>query len=427
MKKRGLWWIFGPVIIAFVLAGALFLAPFSLNHIPQKSVRNASVSFSKNVYKGETVKTAAFSDPSKRYVPFFGSSELLRLDTMHPSMLAAKYNRNYQPFLLGQAGTESLLHYLSMQEMLPALHKKQAVFVISQQWFVKKNVHGAFSVFYSTLMTVDWLRNIKEITPTDRYIAKQLLEQPQIKDNVFYVKLVTKIKDNQPLSQTDLNLLSVRHRALLREDELFSNLTSSNNWDKHVKPAISRLPATDENGALFKEATKIAARETANNPFKIKDSFYRSRIQFNLKRLADSQKKFDYRQSQQYADLQAVLAEFARQKTDVLFVIQPVNQRWANYTGLSNDMYYQSVDKVKKQLTSQGFNKIADLSHDGAKNYFMQDTIHLGWNGWVTADEYIKSFLEGGYKPTNYHINNNYLSKEWQNLMPTAQNLQQFK
>ena len=99
-----------------------------------------------------------------------------------------------------------------------------------------------------------------------------------------------------------------------------------------------------------------------NNPFKIKDSFYRSRIQFNLKRLANSQKKFDYRQSQQYADLQAVLAEFARQKTDVLFVIQPVNQRWANYTGLSNDMYYQSVDKVKKQLTSQGFNKIADLS-----------------------------------------------------------------
>ena len=190
MKKRGLWWIFGPVIIAFVLAGALFLAPFSLNHISQKSVRDASVSFSKNVYKGETVKTAAFSDPSKRYVPFFGSSELLRLDTMHPSMLAAKYNRNYQPFLLGQAGTESLLHYLSMQEMLPALHKKQAVFVISQQWFVKKNVHGAFSVFYSTLMTVDWLRNIKEITPTDRYIAKQLLEQPQIKDNGFYAKLV---------------------------------------------------------------------------------------------------------------------------------------------------------------------------------------------------------------------------------------------
>ncbi|MDU7281919.1 MAG: D-alanyl-lipoteichoic acid biosynthesis protein DltD, partial [Leuconostoc citreum] len=53
MKKRGLWWIFGPVIIAFVLIGALFLAPFSLNHITQNDIREASVSFSKNVFKGE--------------------------------------------------------------------------------------------------------------------------------------------------------------------------------------------------------------------------------------------------------------------------------------------------------------------------------------------------------------------------------------
>ena len=427
MKKRGLWWIFGPVVIAFVLVGALFLAPFSLNHFSKKDVRDASVSFSKNVYKGETMKTAAFSDTSKRYVPFFGSSELLRLDTMHPSMLANKYHRNYQPFLLGQAGTESLLHYLSMQEMLPALHKKQVVFVISQQWFVKKHANGAFPIFYSPLQTVDWLRNIKQISSTDRYVAGQLLKQPQIKDNGLYAKMVTKISENQPLSGADLNVLAVRHRMLLREDELFSNFSSSKNWRKYVRPAMAKLPARDDNGALFKEATKIAQSETTNNPFKIKDSFYRSRIQMSLKRLAGSQTKFDYRQSVEYADFQAVLAEFARQHTDVLFVIQPVNQRWAKYTGLSDKMYYQSVDKVKKQLTSQGFNQIADLSHDGAENYYMQDTIHLGWNGWVTADEKIKPFMAKGYKPTNYHINNNYLSKDWQNLMPTPENLQQFK
>ncbi|ADG41225.1 dltD protein [Leuconostoc kimchii IMSNU 11154] len=90
-------------------------------------------------------------------------------------------------------------------------------------------------------------------------------------------------------------------------------------------------------------------------------------------------------------------------------------------------MYYQSVDKVKKQLTSQGFNHIADLSHQGNQNYFMQDTIHLGWNGWVAADQHIKPFLTQGYQPTNYHINNNYLSEDWQNLMPTTDNLAQFK
>lgn len=62
LKKRGLWWIFGPVILAFVMVTALFLAPFSLNYLSNKDIQKASVSFSKNVFKGESVKMAAFRD-----------------------------------------------------------------------------------------------------------------------------------------------------------------------------------------------------------------------------------------------------------------------------------------------------------------------------------------------------------------------------
>ncbi|AEJ30800.1 MULTISPECIES: D-alanyl-lipoteichoic acid biosynthesis protein DltD [Leuconostoc] len=427
MKKRGLWWIFGPVLVAFILVGALFLAPFSLNHITKKDVREASVSFSKNVFKGEAVKTAAFNDHSKRYVPFFGSSELLRLDSMHPAILAEKYHRNYQPFLLGQAGTESLTHYLSMQEMTPALHKKQAVFIVSQQWFTKKDSKLSFPEFYSPLQTADWLRHIKKITPTDRFMARRLLQQSQIKDNELYAKMITKISHNKPLSKTDRKVLAVRHRMLLREDQLFSSFSKSSNWSKRVEPALKKLPEQDDNNELTRQATSVGKKQTSNNRFQIKNSFYSYRVKLRLKQLAGSQRDFDYRQSDEYADFQAVLAEFAKQHTDVLFIIQPVNQRWANYTGLKKEMYYQSVDKVKKQLTSQGFNHIADLSHQGNQNYFMQDTIHLGWNGWVAADQHIKPFLTQGYQPTNYHINNNYLSEDWQNLMPTTDNLAQFK
>ncbi len=60
-----------------------------------------------------------------------------------------------------------------------------------------------------------------------------------------------------------------------------------------------------------------------------------------------------------------VLNEFAKHQTDVLFVIPPVNERWMNYTGLNKDMYRATVAKIKYQLTSQGFNHIADLSEQG--------------------------------------------------------------
>ncbi|WP_367300695.1 D-alanyl-lipoteichoic acid biosynthesis protein DltD [Leuconostoc carnosum] len=427
MKKRGLWWVFGPVLVAFILISALFLAPFSLNHTTQKNIQDASVSFSKDVVKGQTIKTAAFSDKQMRYVPFFGSSELLRLDTMHPTMLAEKYDRNYRPFLLGQAGTESLTHYLSMQEMQPALHKKQAVFVVSQQWFTKKQSKLAFSEFYSPLQTLNWLKSIQHITPTDRYIAHELLQEDRIKNSPFYANLVTKISGNKLLSNHDKKLIALRYHTLLREDQLFSNVTVSNNWNKKVIPAMKHLPEQDDEDSLLHEATRIGKAQTTNNSFGIKNSFYKYRVKNNVKKLANSQKQFDYRQSEEYADFQAVLSEFAKQHTDVLFVIQPVNQKWANYTGLNKEMYYQSVNKVKQQLTSQGFNNIADFSHEGNKKYFMQDTIHMGWNGWVAADRHIKPFLTDGYQPTNYHINDRYLTREWQNLIPTDDNLSEFK
>ncbi|MGC8258073.1 D-alanyl-lipoteichoic acid biosynthesis protein DltD [Leuconostoc mesenteroides subsp. jonggajibkimchii] len=427
LKKRGLWWIFGPVILAFVMVTALFLAPFSLNYLSNKDIQKASVSFSKNVFKGESVKMAAFSNSKTNYVPFFGSSELLRLDTMHPSVLAAKYKRNYQPFLLGQAGTESLSHYLGMQEMTPALHKKQAVFIISQQWFTKRDSKWAFPQFYSPLQAVNWLRNIKTISATDRFIAKRLLEQKQISDNSFYARLITKIKNNEPLSETDQSLLMLRNRMLLREDQLFSNFAVSNNWDKQVEPALKSLPKTDNVSLIEREAMRVAKKQTGNNKFGIKNSFFRMRVKPSLKKLENSQSHFDYRQSDEYSDFQAVLQEFAKEHTDVLFIIQPVNKRWSKYTGLSTKRYYQSVDKVKKQLKSQGFNQIADFSHDGGHKYFMQDTIHMGWRGWVAADTKIKPFFVRGYQEPTYHINDNYLSKKWQNLIPTDKNLKNFK
>jgi Protein involved in D-alanine esterification of lipoteichoic acid and wall teichoic acid (D-alanine transfer protein) len=57
----------------------------------------------------------------------------------------------------------------------------------------------------------------------------------------------------------------------------------------------------------------------------------------------------------------------------------------------------------------------------------MQDTIHMGWRGWVAADTKIKPFFARGYQEPTYHINDNYLSKKWQNLIPTDKNLKNFK
>ena len=94
--KKELFKIFGPLICAFLLLGIFLGLPlFNRGKISKEKMREISYSQSTNIFKGRYVKNQAFSG---KYVPFFGSSELSRLDALHPSILAEKYHRNYQPF-----------------------------------------------------------------------------------------------------------------------------------------------------------------------------------------------------------------------------------------------------------------------------------------------------------------------------------------
>ncbi|MDF7637468.1 D-alanyl-lipoteichoic acid biosynthesis protein DltD [Leuconostocaceae bacterium ESL0958] len=424
-NKKKLWQIFGPVLVALGLVGLVFFLPFKAAHYSQQDLREASVSFSRNIIKGESVKNAAFSDKHTNYVPFFGSSELSRFDAMHPSVLAEKYNRSYRPFMLGRAGSDALVQYMGMQEMPQALNQKKAVFVISPQWFTKDGA-GAFDLFYSPLQTVDWLRQMDQPSATDRFVARTLLKQAQIKNSPYYHRLVQKVADGKELSGADQSSLKIRHAYLARQDQLFSNFEMTQNYQNKVVPDGKPLPDRYQKQQLNQLAEEQGEKGSNSNRFHIKNSFYRTRVKGQVKDLKGVQKDYDYRQSPEYGYFQAVLENFAKQGTQVEFVITPVNKRWTDYTGLNMNMYQESVAKIKHQLQSQGFNNIADLSRNGGEDYYMQDTIHIGWRGWLDLDQHLNPFLSSPYQKPTYHINDRFLSKEWENLKPEDQDVNAF-
>ncbi|MBS9335298.1 D-alanyl-lipoteichoic acid biosynthesis protein DltD [Fructobacillus sp. M1-13] len=428
-NKKKLWQIFGPVLAAFALLAFVFLLPFSLTHFSQKSLKESSVSFSSQLVKGEAVKNAAFADKKVNYVPFFGSSELSRIDSLHPSVLAENYHRDYQPFMLGKAGSDSLVHFLNMQEMQKTLKTKKAVYVVSPQWFTKTGSDGGFDLFYSPLQVVDWMLNLGQNKPTktDQFVASKVLDKGSVKNSPYYSRLLKQVAAGDKLTSAELSTLRLKHRILSRQDALFTRFEKTSNYKNRVLKAAKPLPEHYSESALDRLGYDEGKKNTSNNDFHIKNSFYTTRVMAEKKALKGAQKDYDYTQSVEYAYFQSVLDNFAKNHTDVMFVITPVNQRWAKYTGLNNTMYQESVAKIKYQLQSQGFNNIADLSRDGGEDYFMQDTIHVGWRGWLALDQYLNPFLSGPTEKTNYQINNRFLSKDWQNLKPSTDNLADFK
>lgn len=413
MLKR-LWRIFGPVICALVLVVVvIYCYPQGRKHNYQTDKRNAVTLTTAN-FKSRINKTNALSNKEHRFVPFFGSSEWLRFDALHPAVLAEKYDRNYRPYFIGQRGAASLNQYLGMQQMLPELKNGTAVYVLSPQWFTKKGYNSAaFQQFFNNDQLSSFL-NQNEVDENSEYAAKRILE---MKPEIAMKSQLTKVAKGQELNAFDKTYVQFLAELNKREDALFSPFAAPNNanYDKKVLPYLKELPDEFSYEALDQVAVRDAEEHTKSNSFGIDDRFYKKRLSKKIGKLKGFQEHLSYEVSQEYGDLQLVLNQFAKLKTNVIFVIPPVNSKWMAYTGLNQEMYDATVLKIRYQLESQGFTNIADFSKDGDQAYFMQDTIHMGWRGWVAFDKAVDPFVSNPTPAPSYHLNDRFYSKDWAN------------
>ena len=240
MLKR-LWLILGPVFCALLMVTALlFFYPINHKHNYTEE-KKAAVSLNAEGFKSRTKKQEALSDPQHRFVPYFGSSEWLRFDVVHPAVLAEKYDRNYRPYFLGERGAASLNQYFGMQQILPELKDNTAVYVVSPQWFTKKGYDSsAFQQFFNSDQLNSFIANHQQ-DAASQYAAKRLLQQYP---NVAFQSVVTKISQGKKISRFDQSLNQFVSHLVQREDALFSNLATrtNGNYDKKVKKRLQDLP-----------------------------------------------------------------------------------------------------------------------------------------------------------------------------------------
>lgn len=410
--KRRLFRLFGPPLLAGALVLGLLLVPLPRPQLSHQALDEAAVSMSDNVLLGTAIKRQALAN---HFVPFIGSSELSRMDPLHPSVLAAKYHRNYRPLLLGTAGTQSLTHYLADQSWIRQYRNKRVVFIISPQWFVPQGVRpAAFQFFYSPMQTIDFIQNAHPNRLADRYAARRILQLSGKHSGAIHTALLN-IAAAQPVGRGIRWQLRVQATLLRNEDTLFSRFFSHRKWAK-IQQGERRLPAQADDKQLDALAVKIGAKDSSNNDLGIDNHFYKSRLSGDkLGKMRDKQVNFDYRRSPEYNDFQLLLTQFAQNHVQVQFIIPPINQKWAHYTGLNQQMCDQTVAKLETQLHSQGFDHVLNLSADGGEDFFMEDTIHLGWRGWVAVDRAVQPFLSNKQEPAHYRIQQRYLSKAWAN------------
>ena len=374
----------------------------------------SAASISAESFKERSQKVRALTDPDMRFVPFFGSSEWMRFDSMHPAVLAEKYDRSYRPYFMGQAGAATLSQYFGIQQITSELENKQAVFVISPQWFTKEDHDPTiFQTYFNNDQLTAFLEN-QSGDAASQYAANRLLKQ---NPGVSMKSIVEKLAKGEKLSEFDQSMINISSQLNEKQSALFGQFSIRGRlrYKDNVEKYLSSLPDQFSYEELENIARKDAEENTTNNDLGVDNHFYNTKLKKDLKKWEGSQKNFNFLKSPEYNDLQLVLDQFAKSKVNVLFVFQPVNKKWMDYTGLSEEMYQHTVEKIRYQLESQGFTNIADFSKNGGDPYFVKDTIHIGWLGWLAFDKVVNPFLSNPTTAPSYQMNDRFFSQDWAN------------
>jgi len=389
MKKP----IFLPLFLAFFVLFILVIIPdrWIESLIPRNRISQAATELNPVMFQGKYIQQKMLAD--SRYLPIYGSSELARLDRFNPANYFQEVHEGFTPFLVGRGGTESLIHFLNFSEHMDQLKGKKIVFVLSPQWF---NPQGAdeshFVPNYSSLQGYDFAFN-KQVDPEVKKMAiKRLLTYSSVKNDPILSTLYKSEITNNPWIKREaiaLRPVAVIYRHLLAKKDLYYSLAGGLSRNRDLTPKVRNKSWSQ----LAQYAEQYGAKRATNNHFYIVNSQYNK-----IKGFLPSNKNKDinrsYGKSIEYGDFQLVLDILKQSGAKPLFISVPVNGPYYDYTGFPKEGRIAYYTRIKQQIEAEGF-PVADFSSHEYDPYFMKDTIHIGWKGWVYTDQAIKQFYEG--------------------------------
>lgn len=327
----------------------------------------------------------------------FGSSEFAKTSaySTHPIKVFNGKREGFQINLIGQGGYKCLVHAANFGAIGKELAGKKVVFVLSPQWFIKSGINAnAFEANSSEAQVYGFLFNKDISLTTKQEFCKRIISITNQKDNKHSaaIRAYCSLYSNNDIVSTSKRCLMtpyyrMRYELLILKDNIKSI--------KYLKPTSSKQSNTQYKNINWNEelkrASEIAESKSSNNKFGMDNNAYNHAIKGNLHKIKGSMKNDSYKVSPEYEDFKLLLDVCKEQGIKPLFLNIPVNGKWYDYAGFNKNDRLAYYKKINTMVNSYGF-EVADFSKYENENYFLMDSSHLGWKGWVYVNETIDKY-----------------------------------
>ena len=314
----------------------------------------------------------------------FGTSELYissPLVNQCPQKVFGETVSGVDMTYVGEAFDQSLWQAIAAGAYAPASKNRKAVLMLSPQWFFKGNgQQSKFSSKFSYQLYKGFLENDSISDDTKAYVRQRLetlgVDGTQIaaaNDDTF----VDAINDAAYQFSNDLRIRS-KIDALVKgspKNSLVRSVgepTGEPDWD-----------------ALLSDAQAQGEQSCTNNDYGIHDAYWDKNSQYKSEQNQDFVHADD-----EWADFQCFLKVCREAGLEPLVVILPMHGRWYDEMGVTSDIRAQFYDQARSLCDEAGV-AYADFSSCEYEKYFLCDTVHPGWIGWVRIEHAVYDFVNG--------------------------------
>lgn len=386
MKRK---YLFGPIILALVLFTGVVFIPESwlAKLIPADRLEESAISMEPNMFQGTYLQSEMLK--SSTYVPIYGSSELSRWDPFHPSNYFETNDAAFTPYLIGKGGMTSIIHDLNFATHAKQLKNKQMVIIVSPQWFVKNGTDEQhFSPNYSSLQAYQLPFNKEVDEQVKRKLMQRLQQYDAVKNDTILSQLYNAYLNDKKVMFHALSVPAKAYISILKKKDMYFTILMDKPTNRHQSDEVKDKTWEE----LRAQAATYGEERTQHSRFYIDDRVYKHRNEY-IKSMEGKNKRHSYAESLEYDDFQLMLDILKESDAKPLFVIIPVNGAYYDYTGFPKKGRQDYYSRIKKQISDSDFT-YADYSDHEYDPYFMRDTIHIGWKGWVYLNEDLQKFLE---------------------------------
>lgn len=345
---------------------------------------------------GETLVRLAAAEDDELLI--FGSSELKTTDiTTHPANFFADRRCGFQVDLIGRGSCQSLVHALCIAGAGEELRGRKIVLITAPQSYVPEGIApDLFLANFSEQQLLCALADTTLSAEVRQYLAARVQELiaryrdetgRELQKGTAAGLLSRAVAQGDAAGAALLRPYAALSKRLLETKDVFtaSRVMASYGDSPSVPRPIDW--AAEETAAL-----KQAEQMCTNNDFGMTDGYYSTYIGRKLASQEGKDAALSYAVSPEYDDLRCLLTICREKELEVLFVHVPMHGAWFDYTGFDAAKRAQYYEQVRAIVGDYDNVRLLDLTGYEYEPYFLCDTMHLGWKGWLEVDRAIADF-----------------------------------